>query len=273
MAKEASSPVHGGTPKSGTPTARRSLIGKKIGMTQVFVESGERLPVTVLRVGPCTVLQVKTPQVDGYSAVQLGFEDTAKKRKRPQQAYLDRLGLGGKRFVREVPFVDPAALLSGAAEESSSEPSSSPSSSEEASPAEASPEEASPETPKEGEEAPKVPVGAQVGVSVFKDVPRVDVRGVTKGRGFQGNIRRHGYHSGDKSHGSKNVRQSKSTGMHTDPGRVFKGRPMPGHMGAVYRKARNLTVVKLDEEDNLLLVAGAVPGPNGGYVYIEESLR
>lgn len=235
-----------------TVKARRALLGKKVGMTQVFAESGERLPVTVLRVGPCTVLQVKTPKVDGYSAVQLGFEDTAKKKKRPQQSYLDRLGLGGKRFIREVPFVDPAALLSTASEQSPPEDAEAPTG--------------------EGEE-PKVAVGAQVGVSVFKDVVRVDVRGVTKGRGFQGNIRRHGYSSGDKSHGSKNVRQSKSTGMHTDPGRVFKGKPMPGHMGAVYRKARNLTVVKLDEEDNLLLVAGAVPGPNGGYVYIEESLR
>jgi large subunit ribosomal protein L3 len=261
--------------QSGRPKGRRSLLGKKIGMTQVFADSGERLPVTVLQVGPCTVLQVKTPEADGYSAVQLGFEDTTKKKKRPQQAYLDRCGLRGKRWVREVPFVDPEALLS---------PSGSPAGDAAASTGDGGQEdggqedggqeaEVSKETENEGESAPKIAIGAQVGVSVFKDIARVDIRGVTKGRGFQGNIRRHGYSSGDKSHGSKNVRQSKSTGMHTDPGRVFKGRPMPGHMGAVNRKARNLTVVKLNEEDNLLLVAGSVPGPNGGYVYIEESLR
>ena len=96
--------------------------------------------------------------------------------------------------------------------------------------------------------------------------------GVSKGRGFSGMIRRHGFNAGPKSHGSKNIRQMGSTGMHTDPGRVFPGRPMPGHMGAVNRKARNLKVVSLDETENLLLVKGSVPGPRGGYVYVEESL-
>jgi large subunit ribosomal protein L3 len=109
-------------------------------------------------------------------------------------------------------------------------------------------------------------------VAVFKDVKQVDVRGVTKGRGFQGVIRRYRFNAGPKSHGTKNIREPKSTGMHTDPGRVHKGKKMPGHMGAALRKARNLDVVRIDEADNLLLVKGSVPGANGGYLYIQESL-
>ncbi|MBI4603091.1 MAG: 50S ribosomal protein L3 [Planctomycetes bacterium] len=227
-------------------------------MTQVFSEAGRWIPVTVLQAGPCTVLQVKTPRKDGYSAVQIGFGDSLnregkpKQRKKPQQGLFDKLGVVPKRYVREVPFVEESALLS---------------------------REAPPPPPQatggaEGGEAqgPVAP-GARVGVAVFKDVRRVDVRGITKGRGFQGVIRRHHFDAGPKSHGSKNIREPKSTGMHTDPGRVHKGKRMPGHMGAVHRKVRNLAVVRLEEAENILVVEGAVPGPNGGYVYIEESLR
>jgi large subunit ribosomal protein L3 len=104
-------------------------------------------------------------------------------------------------------------------------------------------------------------------------VKRVDVRGFTKGRGFQGVIRRHHFNAGPKSRGTKSIREPGSTGMHTDPGRVHKGKKMPGHLGATFRKARNLDVLKIDEADNLLVVKGSVPGPSGGYVYIQESLR
>lgn len=215
------------------------MLGKKVGMTQVYTESGGLVPVTVLQVGPCTVLQVKA---EGKSpngtvqraAVQLGFDATAKKRKKPQQAYLEKHSLGAFRCVREVPFVRPEHIL--------------------------------------GAEGAEVAIGAQVGAGVFREVGHVDVRGVTKGRGFSGNIRRHHFHSGPKSHGTKNIREPKSTGMHTDPGRVFKGTPMPGHLGAVRRKVRNLEVVRVDEEAHVLLVKGSVPGPRGGYLYIEESL-
>ena len=101
----------------------------------------------------------------------------------------------------------------------------------------------------------------------------VDIRGVTKGRGFAGTIKRHGFSTGDKSHGSKNTRDPGSTGMHTDPGRVFKGKKMAGHYGNTNCKTMKLSVVEIDEEDHLLVVKGAVPGPNGGYLYIEEGLR
>jgi large subunit ribosomal protein L3 len=115
-------------------------------------------------------------------------------------------------------------------------------------------------------------LGGVLKVTAFKGIGHVDIRGVTKGRGFAGVIRRYHFNAGPKSHGSKNIREPGSTGMHTDPGRVLKGKRMPGHMGAVQRKMRNLMVVGIEEEDNLLLVRGSVPGPNGGYVYIEQSL-
>lgn len=281
--------------------SRRTLLGKKLGMTQLYLESGQWVPVTVLQAGPCTILQVKTPERDGYAAVQLGFDATKKPRKRPQQAYLERLGILGQRFVREVPGVDPQHVQAPSATPSSSSP---PTSSPETPPSEASPvepqataaasgeaaapEAAAPEAPAPEAGAPKssgpdpetlamdqgpVRPGAIVGVSVFKDVTYVDVRGRTKGRGFQGVIKRHHFNAGPKSHGTKNIREPGSTGMHTDPARVLPGKKMPGHLGAVYRKARNLKVIRVDEEQNLLVVRGAVPGPNGGYVTIEESRK
>ena len=115
--------------------------------------------------------------------------------------------------------------------------------------------------------------GAQIGVTVLKGVSNVDIRGVSKGRGFSGTIKRHGFSAGDKSHGSKNVREPGSTGMHTDPGRVFKGKRMAGQYGNTNCKVMNVTVVDIDEDDHLLIVKGPVPGPNGGFLYIEEGLR
>lgn len=283
--------------KSGASSAakkiRRALLGKKLGMTQIFTETGEQVPVTVLQVGPCTILQVKTPEKDGYSALQVGFDETDKPRKRPQQACLDRLGIRALKCVREVPCpaedVLQGALRSGdeSAEDSGDTGGTAAESQETSAPEEAgesgsseegakdegpADEAASEESEEEQGEPLKVAAGTRISVSLFEGVDYVDVRGVTKGRGFAGAIRRHGFNTGPKSHGSKNIRQMGGTGMHTDPGRVFPGRPMPGQMGAVHRKARNLKVVALDAEENLLLVRGSVPGPRGGYVTVEESL-
>jgi 50S ribosomal protein uL3 len=264
------------------------------------------------------VIRVKTPEKDGYAAVQLGFDETSKPRKKPQQAYLERLGLSATRFVREVPFLDHGAWQPPRAAEGPKTAETDTADDEEKaeSPGEETQqgaESSTQDTPKEGEDAPKaggneeaeqgneeaeqaeeaekaaktpartedgdtessagtIVPGATVGVSVFKETKHVDVRGVTKGRGFAGVIRRYRFNAGPKSHGSKNIREPGSTGMHTDPARVPPGKKMPGHMGAVYRKARNLEVVKVEEEDNLLVVKGSVPGPKGSYVYIEESL-
>jgi len=237
----------------GSKKPRRALLGKKIGMTQAYSEGGEWVPVTVIQAGPCTVLQVKTEKSDGYTAVQLGFDETKKPRKRPQQAYLEKIGVSPQRFVKEVPLADPKAF----AGKTSSDVASA---------------DGGAEGSGEGDAAGPS-AGATLGVTLFKDVKSVDIRGVTKGRGFAGVIRRYHFNAGPKSHGTKNIREPGSTGMHTDPGRVHRGKKMPGHLGAVNRKARNLAVVGIDEEENLLVVKGSVPGPNGGYVYIEESLR
>lgn len=221
---------------------KKAILGKKIGMTQIFTEDGERVPVTVIQAGPCTVLRVKSPEKDGYTAFQLGFDDTNKSRKKPQQAELDRLGVNGKRFVREVPYVDPADVFS---------------------------EDPGGEADGEGD----VVAGSRIGVSVLKEVSLVDIRGLTKGRGFTGVVKRHGFKIGDKAHGSKNMREPGSTGMHTDPGRVFKGKKLAGQHGNQLRKAIGLSVVGIEEEDNVLIVRGSVPGPPGSYLYIEESLK
>ncbi len=221
---------------SQTRQNKKSLLGKKVGMTRVFSEDGKHVPVTVIQAGPCTVLQVRTAEKDGYTAVQLAFDDVRKRRKKPQQAVYDKLGCAQKRLVREVPHVDPSDIQT------------------------------------DGEDGGEVAPGSTVNVSVFEGVARVDVGGVSKGRGFSGGVRRHGFSTGDESHGGKSVRLRGSTGMHTDPGRVLKGTKMPGQYGNKKCKVRNLDVVSIDPEENLLVVKGAVPGPNGGYLYIEESL-
>ena len=284
--------------------SRKVLLGKKVGMTQIFSEEGKWVPITVLQAGPCAVLQIKTEEQDGYSAYQVGFDDRRKDAKRPQQVCFDKLGINTKHFVREIPFIDPADILTGApravaAEEAAEEVAEAPAEepeegaeSEEAAVAEEAAEdsqeadsadegeeqddqdkaEEEPEPEEELEPATEVNLGDLIGVKVFEGVARVDVSGVSKGRGFTGIVKRHGHSTGDKSHGGKSVRLVGSTGMHTDPGRVAKGKAGPGHYGNTACKTMNLEVVELDEEKNLLLVKGAVPGSRGGYLYIEESL-
>lgn len=284
--------------------SRKALLGKKIGMTQIFSEDGKWIPVTVLQAGPCAVLQIKTEEQDGYSSYQIGFDDRRKNAKRPQQVRFDNLGVNTKRFVREIPFIDPADILTGGvpvAPESEEEPAEA----EEAAVEEAEAEEVAPEAEAEdGEEASaeedgdagqedaesgeeeaveeeaadepepatEVNPGDIIGARVFEGVAMVDVRGVSKGRGFAGNVKRHGHSTGDKSHGGKSVRLVGSTGMHTDPGRVPPGKHGPGHYGNTNCKVLNLEVVEIDEVKNILLVKGAIPGPRGGYLYIEQSL-
>ena len=295
---------------SASRQSRKALLGKKIGMTQIFSEDGKWIPVTVLQAGPCAVLQIKTEEQDGYSSYQIGFDDRRKNAKRPQQVCFDNLGVNTKRFVREIPFIDPADILTGGAPVVP-EPEEEPAEAEEAVVEEAEVEEAAPEA-EDGEEASaeedddagqddagqedaesgeeeeeeaveeeaadepepatEVNPGDVIGARVFDGVARVDVRGVSKGRGFAGNVKRHGHSTGDKSHGGKSVRLVGSTGMHTDPGRVPPGKDSPGHYGNINCKMLNLEVVEIDEVKNILLVKGAIPGPRGGYLYIEQSL-
>ena len=336
---------------------RKALLGRKIGMTQVFKEDVV-VPVTVVEVGPCTVLQVKTEDNDGYTSLQLGFDDTKKSARRPQLGHFLRSGSSAKRVIREVPAVDPTevfrvplksevggtvtyrdleegetflerrfartkivqrVVIGGAAdgdddaaegaeaeegveegvEEGESEgPAAEPEAAKKPGllvkdssgkvlkeydlPAGSSIEVDDGTTVADGDVIAFVPPeeavdeiepGVQLGINLLEGLATVDITGITKGRGFQGCIKRHGFASGDKSHGSKNVREPGSTGMHTDPGRVFKGKKMPGQMGSVPRKTMNLEVVEIDRTSNLLLVKGSVPGPNGGYVVVQESLK
>ena len=205
------------------------LLGKKIGMTQVYDDQGRATTVTVILAGPCTVMQVKTPDRDGYWAVQVGFDDRKRKgAKKPQLVQARALKIEPKRFVKEIRL----------------------------------------------DAAPEVEAGAELGADVFKDVGFVDVSGVTKGKGFQGVMKRHGFHGHPGSHGSsKDHRAPGSIGQSSDPSRVFKGTRMPGHMGNAACTVCNLRIVKVDPERNLLTVEGAVPGAKGGYLVVRVSRK
>lgn len=208
------------------------LLGRKVGMTQIFQEDGKIVPVTVLECGPCTVLQLKTQERDGYSAVQLGFDD--KRRKSANAAERGHAKLANaepKRFIREI-RQESAAGLDG------------------------------------------IEIGKILTVDTFDGIKSVDVIGVSKGRGFAGVIKRHGFKGLRASHGVKRMhRHPGSSGPSADPSRTFPGVRKPGHYGVARVTSKNLKVVKIDAESNLLLVRGAVPGPNGGYVTIRQSVK
>ncbi len=207
------------------------ILGKKIGMTQVFRADGQVVPVTVLKAGPCVVVQRKTPATDGYDAVQLGFMEYAKKTSinKPSAGHLKKSGAEGVKFQREF------RLEEGA----------------------------------NGD----MKAGDRVLVDEFKPKEKVDVIGISKGRGFAGVVRRHHFRGSDETHGSMFHRAPGSIGASSFPSRVFPGMRMGGHMGTDRVTVRNLEIVEVDTEDNVLLVKGAVPGPNGGYVIVRRAKR
>ena len=202
------------------------IIGKKLGMTQIFDEAGTVVPVTFIEAGPCPVVQVRNAEKDGYAAVQLGF---------------------GRRKDRRASKAEKGHALKAGLD-------------------------AAPEVLKEfrfEENAPEV--GQTVTVDGFEKGGRVKVTGVTKGRGFQGVMKRHGFGGGRASHGATRIHRAPgSIGAGTNPSRVIKGKRMPGHMGDAQQTVRNLLVAKVDAERNLLYVRGAVPGPVNGVVYIQK---
>jgi large subunit ribosomal protein L3 len=202
------------------------LIGRKEGMTQLFDERGDVVPVTVVRAGPCPVVQVKTAENDGYAAVQLGFGTRREKRvTRPVLGHLKKAGVGPVSVLRE-------AEVEG--------------------------------------DAPKAGDVLRV-ADVFKAGDWVDVVGTSKGKGFQGTIKRHNFHAGPRTHGTKNIREPGSVGQHTWPARVFPGKKMPGHMGNVRRTIRNLLVVRVDGETDRIFLRGPVPGWRDGYVLVRRA--
>jgi large subunit ribosomal protein L3 len=192
------------------------LIGRKIGMSQVFDEKGSVIPVSVIEAGPCPVVQVKAEDTDGYNAVQIAFDEVGQSRSNlPQMGHFRKAGLPPYRHVQEFKVDDPSAF----------EP------------------------------------GQLIDVSIFKDVETIDVTGKTKGKGFQGVVKRYGFGGGKASHGVNKVhRGGGSIGMAAWPSRVLKGTKMPGRMGNARHHVKNLKVVEVDTENNLLLVRGAVPG-------------
>ncbi|MBR1920501.1 MAG: 50S ribosomal protein L3 [Kiritimatiellae bacterium] len=208
----------------------QGLIGKKIGMTQVYDADGVRTCVTVIEVGPCPVVQVKTPEKDGYSAVQVGFgEQKVRRLTKAVAGHLKKTGglEGGLRVLKEFALDD-------------------------------------------GEQ---LEVGKVVTVSNFDGVKYVDVTGVTKGKGFAGVIKRYGFAGGNMTHGGHSKRRTGGLAARDLPGWIEKGKKMPGHMGAVNRKAMNLEVVAVRPEDNALLVKGSVPGARNGVVIVRKSLK
>lgn len=202
------------------------MIGRKVGMTQVFAEDGTMTPVTVLEAGPCVVVQRRTADKDGYEAAQLGLVDAAaaKRANKPMRGHHERAGVPPTRMLREFRLAEGAT----------------------------------------------VKAGDPVLVDIFQGADRVDVIGTSKGKGFQGVMRRHNFRGGANSHGSMFHRAPGSIGASSDPSRVFPGMRGPGQMGDVRISVKNLRVVRVDVERNLLLVRGAVPGPPGATVLIRK---
>ena len=207
---------------------KKAILTTKVGMTQIFNEDGVLTPVTVLQAGPCVVTQVKTVENDGYSAVQVGFNDIREKLvNKPKKGHFAKAGVAPKRFLKEFKFSD----------------------------------------------AESYAVGQEIKADIFAEGDKIDATAKSKGKGFQGAIKRHGQSRGPMTHGSKFHRHAGSNGSATTPGRVFKGKKMPGHMGAVKVTVQNLEVVRVDADKNLILVKGAVPGPKKSLVVLKESTK
>jgi large subunit ribosomal protein L3 len=211
------------------------LLGKKVGMTQVYDEAGKMLPVTVIEAGPCAVIQVKTTDTDGYNAVQLGYQDVKESRRtKPLTGHAAKAKTTPKKFVREMRLGK--------------------------------------------DEQPQLSAGDNVDVSVFAESKYVDVTGISKGKGFAGGMKRHGFGGFPQSHGTKRTHRhigaiSSFASDAGHGGNLKKGKKMPGHMGNVTVTTKNHNLVSIDEERNLLVVKGSIPGPSGGYVVIRGSKK
>lgn len=208
---------------------QKGIIGKKIGMTQIFDETGKVVPVTVVEAGPCVVVQKKTVENDGYAALQLGYGDVkAQRMNKPMKGHFDKADAGYKATLKEFRLDDCDSLN----------------------------------------------VGDIVKADAFAVGDAIDVVGTSKGKGFQGAIKRHNQHRLKETHGTGPVhRQAGSMGACSSPSRIYKGKGMAGHMGAEQVTVQNLEVVKIDAENNLIAIKGAVPGPKGGIVYIVDSVK
>jgi len=207
---------------------KKALIGRKVGMTQIFDEEGKVIPVTVIEATPCTVTQIKTVEQDGYQAVQLGFGDVKEKKlNKPELGHLSKNKLAPKKYLREFRLDSIEGMK----------------------------------------------VGDELKADVFAAGDKVDIQGTSKGKGFQGVIKRHGQSRGPMGHGSMYHRRPGSMGPTSTPGRVFPGKNLPGHMGVETVTIQNLEVVKVDLDKNVILVKGSVPGTKGSILKIKSSVK
>ena len=211
---------------------KKAIVGKKVGMTQVFTPDGRLIPVTVIEAGPCTVVQKKTVETDGYEAVQVGFDEIPENRvkklvNKPEAGHFKKAGVAPCRKLREFRFEDAASYE----------------------------------------------VGQVIKCDVFAEGDKVDISGISKGHGYTGAIQRWNQHTGPMAHGSKYHRGVGSLSANSDPSHVFKNKHMAGHYGVEKVTIQNLSVVRVDAERNLLLVRGAVPGPNGGTLIVREAVK
>ena len=208
---------------------KKCMLGKKIGMTQIFSENGDLIPVTVVSAGPVSVVQKKTEEIDGYNSIKVGYSDIpAKKATKPEKGQFEKAKVSVKKYMREFKLED----ISG------------------------------------------FEVGSIIKVEdMFKAGDKIDVSGISKGKGCQGTVKRFHTARGRMTHGSGYHRGLGSMGAHSDPSRIFKGKVMPGHMGAEKVTIQNLAVVKVDVERGLLLIKGAAPGPKGGLLVIKNSVK
>jgi large subunit ribosomal protein L3 len=209
---------------------KEGLIGRKVGMTQVFGDDGNQVPVTVIQAGPCTVVAIRTKASHGYDALQLGFEAKKRNVTKPMAGTFRKAGVTPMRVVREI-RLEKGEMLQG------------------------------------------YEVGQTVTAELFKPGELVDIVGVTKGKGFQGGVKRHGWSGGDSTHGSMFHRAPGSIGASSDPSRVWPGHHLPGRMGGDRRTVLNVSVVRVLPEQSLVLVRGAVPGANGSLVMIRKSVK
>ena len=211
---------------------KKAIVGKKIGMTQIFTDDGRLVPVTVVEAGPCKVVQKKTTESDGYDAVQVGFDTYAENRakklvNKPMAAHFKKADVAPTRYLREFRLDNVAELE----------------------------------------------VGSELTVAQFDEGEKIDVSGTSKGHGYTGAIQRWNQHTGPMAHGSKYHRGVGSMGANSDPSRVFKNKHMPGHYGVERVTIQNLEIVKVDAERNLLLIKGAVPGPNGALLEVRNAIK
>ena len=207
---------------------KKAILGTKVGMTQIFGENGEMIPVTVVLAGPCTVVQKKTTETDGYEAVQVGFGEVKEKSlNKPQKGHFAKADVANKKYLREFRLEDCQSLN----------------------------------------------VGDEIKADIFEAGEKIDVTGISKGKGFAGPMKRWGLHRGPMTHGSGYHRGSGSMGACSNPGRVMKGKKLPGHMGVERVTIQNLDVVRVDNDKNLILVKGAVPGPKGGLLIVKDSVK